>query len=255
MGYLNTTGLTTIDYRICDRFTDPEGDTDKYHTERLYRMPHSQWCYAPWYNVPEVAKPHARSPNDIVFGSFNRFEKISDDCLDAWCDVLDRIPESRLLILDVRTSNGRDELLYRIARRGIDSTRVLTRGRESIFDYFNAIGNVDIALDTWPYNGATTTLNTLWMGVPVVALRGRQGISRGSYSIMQALSMPELIADSRDAYVDINVGLARDVDWRQVLRKTLRERLSASTLMDAPRFVADLEPGYRQMWVEWCRKQ
>src|SRR5207248_1925018 len=100
-----------------------------------------------------------------------------------WCDVLDRIATSRLLILDVRTWGAKDDLLNRIGRRGIDSARISTRGREPIFDYFNAIGNVDIALDTWPYNGATTTLNTLWMGVPIVALHGRRGISRGSYSI------------------------------------------------------------------------
>jgi len=254
LGYLNTTGLTTIDYRICDRHTDPQGETDAFNAERLYRLPHSQWCYAPWYDVPEVMLPHGHCPNDIVFGSFNQYERISDECLDVWCSVLERVPHSRLQILDVRTPLVRDELLYRIALRGIDNVRIETQGREPIFDYFKAIGNVVIALDTWTYNGATTTLNTLWMGVPIVALRGHRGISRGTYSIMQSLSMPELIADSRDAYVDLNVRLAQEVDWRQTLRKTLRDRLRSSPLMDAPRFVADLEAGYRAMWVEWCRK-
>jgi predicted O-linked N-acetylglucosamine transferase (SPINDLY family) len=199
-----------------------------------------------------VPQPHADVPETVVFGSFNQHDRISDACLDQWCRVLLRVPEARLQVLDIRDENIRLSLLDRLARRGIDLTRIVTHGRQPIHNYFQAIGNVDIAFDTWPYNGATTTLNTLWMGVPVVALQGTRAISRGSYSIMCSLRMPELIAESADAYVERNVQLAQDPGWRRELRATLRIRLAASPLMDARRFVADLEDGYRKMWRDWC---
>jgi predicted O-linked N-acetylglucosamine transferase (SPINDLY family) len=215
-------------------------------------MPNSQWCYVPWGEVPLTIEPHADRPDAIVFGSFNQYVKISDNCIGLWSRILVRVPEARLVVLDIREADTRRTLLNRLARNGIDSARVTVRGRENLADYFNAIANVDVALDTSPYNGGTTTFDTLWMGVPVVALRGERGISRGTYSILTSLQLPELIANSTDAYVDLNVRLARDAGWRNTLRKALRGRLASSTLMDTTRFVADLELGYRQMWRDWC---
>ena len=115
-----------------------------------------------------------------------------------------------------------------------------------------AIEDVDIALDTWPYNGGTTTLDTLWMGTPIVALEGTNSIARGSYSILASLNMPELIAGTPTRYAEINVELARDFAWRQELRDTLRARLEASPLMDGGRFVRGLEAAYRRMWIASC---
>jgi predicted O-linked N-acetylglucosamine transferase (SPINDLY family) len=132
---------------------------------------------------------------------------------------------------------------------------VSIRGREAIADYFAAIGNVDIALDTFPYNGGTTTFDTLWMGIPVVVQRGDRGVARSGYSVMQSLQMPELIAPGLDEYVAINVRLAGNSRWRSNLRAALRGRLAASPLMDDTRFVADLEAGYRQMWRTWCESR
>jgi protein O-GlcNAc transferase len=255
LGYLNTSGLSTMDYRISDVHTDPEGATEHLHTERLYRMPYSQWCYAPVYDVPPAQRPHPERPDAVVFGSFNQYAKINDSCLDLWCRILARVPEATLVVLDVPQGNTRDAFRQRLAQRFIDPERVLVRGRQGILEYFAAIGNVDIALDTFPYNGATTTLDTLWMGVPLVALRGDRGIARGGYSILQSMQMPELIADDPDEYIDLNVRLARDAGWRNALRATLRNRLAASPLMDPVRFVADLEAGYRQMWRAWCAAQ
>ena len=143
-------------------------------------------------------------------------------------------------------------LRARVAARHVDPERIVIRGRASILEYFTAIGNTDIALDTFPYNGATTTLDTLWMGVPVVALRGERGISRSSYSIMESLRMPELIAGSSEEYVRLNVALARNAGQRQELRSTLRRRLELSPLMDTAGFVRDLETAYRGMWRVWC---
>jgi predicted O-linked N-acetylglucosamine transferase (SPINDLY family) len=156
------------------------------------------------------------------------------------------------MVLDVPRGKARNHLRDRLVSRGIDPDRVSIRGREAIVDYFAAIGNVDIALDTFPYNGGTTTFDTLWMGVPVVVQLGDRGVARSGYSVMQSLQMPELIATGADEYVAINVGLAGDFRWRSEFRKTLRQRLAASPLMDVSRFVADLEAGYREMWRTWC---
>jgi predicted O-linked N-acetylglucosamine transferase (SPINDLY family) len=169
--------------------------------------------------------------------------------------VLTAVPFSSLLILDVRDDEIRKSLLRRLKRNGIDTARVDLRGREMLPDYFRAIGNVDVALDTFPYNGGTTTLDTLWMGVPVVALRGDRGIARGSYSILQSFGMPELIASDAEEYVEINCRLAASAEWRHRLRATLRDRLRASPLMDAPTFVSDLESAYRAAWIQWCASQ
>jgi predicted O-linked N-acetylglucosamine transferase (SPINDLY family) len=252
LGYLNTTGLTAMDCRICDAHTDPPGTTEHLHTERLLRMPHSQWCYLPWVEVPPVEVPHPDQPDALVFGSFNQFAKISDACLELWSRLLATVPAASLLILDVRDKEVRKTLLRRLDRYRIDPERVTLRGRESVPSYFQAIGNVDIALDTIPYNGGTTTMDTLWMGVPVVALCGDRGIARGSYSILQSLGAQDLIARDADEYVEINRRLAGSPEWRNHQRATLRYRMRTSPLMNAPQFTADLESAYRTVWSEWC---
>jgi predicted O-linked N-acetylglucosamine transferase (SPINDLY family) len=253
LGYLNTTGLATMDYRICDAHTDPPGTTEHLHTERLIRMPHSQWCYSPWVVWPSVAIPHPDRPDALVFGSFNQFAKISDACLELWSRLLATVPPASLVILDVRDKEVHRMLLRRLDRFQIDPARVTLRGRVSVPEYFQAIGNVDIALDTMPYNGGTTTLDTLSMGVPVVAMYGDRGIARGTYSILQSLGAQDLIARDADEYIDINCRLASSPDWRNRLRATLRDRMRASPLMDASQFTADLESAYRSVWVEWCK--
>lgn len=252
LGYLNTTGLRTMDYRICDWHTDPAGATERLHTEHLHRMPHSQWCYAPYYDVPLGQPISAARADAVVFGSFNQYPKISDSCLDLWCRILVQIPEASLIVLDVPGARTQEAFRRRLVRRDVDPNRVEVRDRLGILEYFATIASVDLALDTFPYNGATTTLDTLWMGVPLVALAGDRGIGRGGYSILQSLDLPELIAAGADDYVKLNVTLARDRAWRTRLRATLRNRLATSPLMNGSTFVADLESSYRLMWRAWC---
>jgi protein O-GlcNAc transferase len=244
-----------MDYRITDPHTDPVGLTEHLHTERLVRMPHSQWCYFAWQEIELVATPHADRPDPVVFGSFNQSAKITDSCLALWSRVLARLPDSELIVFDVRRTGSANSLLARLKALGIDPARVRLRGREPVRDYFAAIGNVDIALDTYPYNGGTTSLDALWMGVPVVGLKGDRGIARGTYSILQSLGADELIARSADEYVVVNERLARDTRWRRHLRESLRSRLSRSPLMDARGFTAALEDRYRAMWQAWCASQ
>ena len=254
LGYLNTTGLAAMDYRITDGHTDPEGTTEHLHSERLVRMPHSQWCYFAWEEIEVVTEPHPERPKAIVFGSFNQYAKITDQSLALWSRVLTQVPHAELVVFDVRHAKSGELLVERMQRAGIDPARVTLRGREPVRDYFRALGNVDIALDTFPYNGATTTFDALWMGVPVVALRGDRGIARGTFSILRTLGAEDLIAESADEYVSINTRLASDPGWRNELRRTLRGRLAASPLMDAPAFTRALENAYRRMWEAWCTR-
>ena len=255
LGYLNTTGLTAMDYRVCDWQTDPEGETERLHTEQLVRLPQSQWCYEPWGAVATPTTQHCDATAPVVFGSFNQYAKISDVCLDLWSRILGRVPKSRLTILDVRDEHSRARILERLARRGIPPERVELHGREPIADYHHAISSVDIALDTWPHNGATTTFDALWMGTPLIALRGDRGIARSSASILHTLGMLDLIAETTERYVNLNVRLALDPERRMTLRGELRPRLMRSALMNMNAFVADLEAAYRGMWTRWCTSQ
>ncbi len=171
--------------------------------------------------------------------------------MELWAEILRGEPAAELSILDVPEEHRR-ALLGRFAACGVDPARIAVSGRQTFAAYFAAIGNLDVALDTIPYNGATTTLDTLWMGTPLVALKGDRAVARGAYSILSSLGLPELVAETPAAYVDINLRLARDHAWRSRLRSSLRERLVASPLMDADTFVADLESCYRAMWRSWC---
>jgi protein O-GlcNAc transferase len=245
LGYLNTTGLRTMDYRLVDAHTDPEG-ADGLGSERLARMPHSQWCWAPHYDIPLTAMPSGPA-RPVTFGSFNSIGKISDRCLDLWCEILRRVPQARLRIYAVDSPAYGELQVQRLEARGIARSRVTTIGWLPIEAYFRAFDEVDIALDTLPYNGGTTTFVTYWMGVPMVALAGSRGISRSSYSIAKSAGFEELIASSDTDYVERNAALARDAAARHALRSQLRPRLEASVLMDAERFTRDLETVYRGM--------
>jgi len=254
LGYLNTTGLAAMDYRICDAATDPPGETERLHTERLLRLPCAQWCYQPFADVPDAALPPRAAAGDVLFGSFNQRVKITDVTLDLWSAILRELPTARIAIMDTREGWSRRGLLARLAARGVDAARVDLLERESLRDYFARLANVDIALDTFPYNGATTTLDTLWMGTPLIALRGDRPIARGGYSILTQLGLEDLVARSADEYVCANVKLARDAARRSELRATLRTDLRRSGLVDTHAFVRDLESAYRTMWLDWVGK-
>jgi predicted O-linked N-acetylglucosamine transferase (SPINDLY family) len=248
LGYLNTTGLSTIDFRIVDRHTDPEGETERFNTEQLVRLPHSQWCYLP-FDALSRERPSAQDTSGaVVFGSFNQRVKVTDATLDLWSRILRELPEARLLVMDVADGWARSDLLSRLTARGIVEQRVQLLPRENPAAYFARLATVDIALDAFPYNGATTTFDTLWMGTPMVALRGDRGIARGGYSILSELGVDALVARNDDDYVRANVRLAQDASLRASLHGTLRDRLRASPLLDTLRFTRDLEAAYRGMW-------
>lgn len=250
MGYLNTTGLPAMDYRICDRQTDPEECSARLSTERLVYLAHSQWCYTPWW-APADPVPVERSGGRVRFGSVNKYSKISDPCVETWAQILVRVPDSELSLLGV-PDDSRSSVIERFARHGIDPSRISIAGRVALRDYYLAIAGLDIALDSRPYSGGTTTLDTLWMGTPVVATAGNRPTARSAYSILHSAGMQELIAENPDDLIALNAKLACDAQWRRRLHATLRLRLARSPLMDVPAFMKDLEACYRRMWTTWC---
>jgi predicted O-linked N-acetylglucosamine transferase (SPINDLY family) len=250
LGYPNTTGLKQIDYRLTDNLTDPPGMTDQLYSERLARLPHSFLCYAPPASAPQVA-PLPSGP--ITFCCFNNYPKISDTVLTLWARILIALPDSRFLLKcgsleDVRV---RTQLTGRFATLGVDPSRILldrfTIHRE---EHLQRYGACHIALDTYPYNGTTTTCEALWMGVPVVTLAGRTHASRVGLSLLENSALHELIARNSDQYVEIAVKLALDSERLLKYRLTLRRQLSCSPLTDAVRFTRDLETIYRKLISE-----
>jgi len=252
LGYLNTTGMSRIRYRITDRHADPTGLTDRYHTETLVRLPHSQWCYRPFVSVACAEMPPLTRNGHVTFGSFNQALKISPETRRLWSGILQRLPGSRMVIFGIAEGRARDELVTDLVGAGGERGRITVLPYVSLQDYFNGFNSVDIALDATPYSGGTTSLDALWMGVPVVTAPGTRPSSRSTASILTTAGLAEWIATGPEDYVRLAVEFAGADGILAGLRRTLRDRLRASPLMDEKRFVRDLENAYRQMWRAWC---
>lgn len=245
LGYLHTTGLTRIQYRICDRNTDPEGEADALHTERLLRLPHSQWCYRPLVqaDTPPAAPPLERN-SYLTFGSFNQVAKLSGTCRRLWAELLRAVPRARLVLLGIPEGPARAALLEDFERLGVGRERLSVEGHLPVREYFRRVATVDIALDTTPYSGGTTTCDTLWMGVPVVTLAGERSVGRSAASILRTLGLDEWVATTPATYAAIAVRAADAHSELGRLRSELRSRMLASRLMDEATFVRDMEDAY-----------
>jgi protein O-GlcNAc transferase len=252
LGYLNTTGLTRVHYRICDRYSDPEPLADAFHTETLVRLPHSQWCYRPFIADIPVADLPSKKNGFVTFGSFNHVSKLSPGIRGLWADILKRMPDSRLLLAGVPDGPAKEGLLADLKGAGVSAARIATLPYAALDDYLRSIGGVDIALDTTPYSGGTTTCDALWMGVPVVALQGSRSISRSAASVLSSVGLADWIAATPEDYVRLAAGFARDRARLSDLRGSLRQKMQRSPIMDETAFVRDLENAYRTMWRAWC---
>jgi predicted O-linked N-acetylglucosamine transferase (SPINDLY family) len=251
LAYVSTTGLRAIDYRLTDPQLDPTGDDQPYYSERSVRLPRTYWCYQPPDNAPPVASLPALTSGTVTFGSMNRSAKITPQAFAAWCQVLKATAHSRL-ILHWGEGSHRDEARRKLSQYGIDPSRLEFVAALPFNEYLQQYNRFDIALDPFPYPGGTTTCDALWMGVPVVTLAGRTASSRGGLSIMTNLALPELVARNVDQYIEIATALATDFQRLELLRSTLRPRMLASPLMDAPQFAKDVETAFRQMWRTRC---
>jgi predicted O-linked N-acetylglucosamine transferase (SPINDLY family) len=254
LGYLNTTGLTRVQYRITDAHCDPPGVSDRWHTETLVRLPHSQWCYRPFLSVPAAERPPVERKGHVTFGSCTQAAKLSGLTRRLWAQVLARLPTARLVILGVASGQATTDLLHDLANSGIAAARVTVVPFAPLHDYFRWFDAVDIALDPTPYSGGTTTCDALWMGVPVITVPGRRSASRSAAGILATVGAVEWVAATPEDYVRIAVELARDPAALAQVRGSLRRRMRASPLMDEHRFVRDLEDAYRRMWRTWCEE-
>jgi len=250
LGYPGTTGLTAIDYRLSDPHLDPTAEDERFYSEKTVRLPDAFWCYDALITGLPVDNLPALTHGRFTLGCLNNFCKITESTLDLWSMVLAAIP-ARLLVLAPRGASC-DRISGGLNRRGIETNRiefVEFQPREKYLDQYHQI---DLCLDTVPYPGHTTTIDALWMGVPVVNLPGRNAIGRGGVSILRNVGLEELIARDAADYVRIAKSLASDLPRLAALRSSLRGRIEQSPLMDAPRFARNLEAAFRAMWRKWC---
>lgn len=253
LGYLNTTGMKAIDYRISDSYADPPGLSDRVHTEKLLRLPRTLWCYRPPPDAPPVAALPALRRGHVTFASFNHVAKLNPRVLELWAQLLHQLPGSRLLVMAVPDDGA--EARIRRGLAGVDPDRVSMLGRLERAGYWQQFAGVDIALDPFPYAGGATTCDTLWMGVPVVTLAGDYGFSRSGVTILANAGLSHLIAQGAGDYLRLARALAGDLDRLARLRRGLRERLRASALTDASAYARDLHGAYRNIWRDWCGRQ
>jgi predicted O-linked N-acetylglucosamine transferase (SPINDLY family) len=250
LGYVSTTGLAAMDYRLSDPYLDPPGEERNY-VEQTIRLPHCYWCYEPPEGSPEVGPLPALSTGQMTFGCFNNFSKLTTPTLQTWARILASIPNSRLL-LHSHTGTHFDDVRRLFAASGISGDRIQFVGFQPTLEYLRQHHHIDIALDPFPYAGGTTTCDAMWMGVPVVTLAGRTAVGRAGVSLLNTVGLPELIARSPDEYVSIALSLGGNLSALAALRSSLRPRMLRSDLMNAPQFAADMEAAFRRMWVACC---
>jgi predicted O-linked N-acetylglucosamine transferase (SPINDLY family)/glycosyltransferase involved in cell wall biosynthesis len=244
LGYPGTTGLPAIDFRITDAFADPQGKTDHFHTEKLIRVPECAWCFQPGGSTPEVEPLPALKKGYVTFGCFNNMAKLNPALFEVWAEILILVPGSHLrLKARTLTDEGvRKELMAYFTERGIEENRLEFFGHtKKTTDHLSHYHSVDIALDSFPYHGTTTTCEAMWMGCPVVTRAGKVHVSRVGVSLLNAVGIQEFIAETREDYIQKAVDLAGDLNKLNALRSTLRETMKSSVLMNESVFVRGFE--------------
>ena len=250
LAYPSTTGMEAMDHRLTDWILDPPGRDGDY-AEKSVRLAHCYWCYPRGQTQVAVSELPAKTKGFVTFGSLNNFSKVSKGALELWARIMREVKDSRLL-LHARPGSHYGRVKEFFAGMGVAPERLTLTAMVPREEYFALYCQVDIALDPFPYGGGTTTCDALWMGVPVVSLRGRTAVGRGGASILSSVGLPELVAESPEEYVRIARELAGDWGKLAKLRAGLRNRMENSPLMDRDGFVRDLENAYRQMWTAWC---
>jgi predicted O-linked N-acetylglucosamine transferase (SPINDLY family) len=238
--------MSAVDVRITDAVADPEG-AERCHSERLVRLPLGFLCYRPYRDAPEPAPPRRGAP---VLGSFNNIAKVTPAVVAAWSRILDRVPEATILIKDraLADEQTKQRLRTLFAAEGIDLARVRLSGRiEDLRGHLGLYGEVDVALDPFPYNGTTTTCEAMWMGVPPVTLRGTRHAGRVGASLLTQVGLADLIAEDLEGYVATAAALAGDRDRLARLRSAMRARMAASSLCDKAGFARRMEEALRNM--------
>ena len=251
IGYMNTTGLQEVDYFLSDVHCQPKDEMARGFTEKVLRLPQSHLCYAPKVLRP-LPVPAAIAPclenGWVTFGCFNNFSKVSRQTLLLWRAILEQVPTARLVLKSKTCSipAGREMIRHRLAALSMDSQRIELRPYSP--DYLEQYQDIDVALDTLPYNGGLTTCEALYMGVPVVTLRGRSHGARFGASLLENAGVAELLAESEMEYVKKAVQLAASPEILQRFHEGLRQEMERSALMDGQRYMKDMETAYQQIW-------
>ena len=252
IGWFDTTGLRAIDYFLTDVYCDPEGNEDLF-SETLLRLPHSHFCYTPSEAVLQVKRQYTvHAP--VVFGSFNNFQKITEEMLSVWLCIVQQVPGSHLLLKNVKDNAYEMEALRKKAEHAgflPQQIEIRTCSRDYLEEYLD----MDIALDTYPYPGGGTTCEALYMGIPVISLYGTRHGARFGYSILKNLGLEELAVKDTATYIERAVALARDPELLLALHSNLRSMMQKSPLMDAKNYVAEVEAYYEKIWEKYLQGQ
>jgi predicted O-linked N-acetylglucosamine transferase (SPINDLY family) len=253
LGYFATTGLREIDWKIGDPWVTPT-EEEAHFTERIWRMPVCCYCFAPPVDAPPVAELPSRANGYVTYGCLNNLAKLNDGVVETWARVLRADPDARLLLKSrpLRSEEVVDRVRRRFAHHGVGAERLLLESADHYPRHLEAYARVDVALDPFPYTGGATTTESLWMGVPVLTLRGDRYIGHQGETLLRAAALPDWIATDQDDYVRKALQLAADREGLARLRAGLRARTASSPLFDARRFARDLEAAWRGMWAAWC---
>lgn len=254
LGYLGTTGLKAVDYLIADSWTLPPSEEANF-SEKVFRLPETYLCFSP-PNVEILpgALP-ALSAGHITFGSFNNLTKVNDSVIEAWSAILAQVPESKLFLKSKQIAGQavKQRLLEKFARHDVDGRRLILEGHtQSYGEHYAAYQRVDIALDPFPYPGITTTIESLWMGVPVLTLCGERFVSRQGVGLLTNAGLADWVAADVSGYIEQAVLRASRVQELSALRAGLRRQLLASPIFDSGRFARHFEAALRSMWAQWC---
>jgi protein O-GlcNAc transferase len=250
LAYPGTTGVAAIDYRLSDPRLDPEG-FEAHYSERTLRLADSFWCYDPLTNGPEVGPLPAIKRGHLTLGCLNNPCKLTESTLRLWGGVMRAIPDARLLLM-APVGRYRERLLRRLAVQKVAPERVDFVGFRPRADYLHSYHDIDLGLDSFPYNGHTTSLDSLWMGVPIISRVGKTSVGRGGLSQLFHLDLLDLAAETDEAFVEKAVALGTDLPRLAALRRDLRARLECSPLMDGKRFARNIEAAYTQAWTAHC---
>ncbi len=247
-GYPNTSGLTAMDYRITDEWADPPGMTERWHTEKLVRLPRGFLCFRPEGSAPAVAKPPCLSRGTITFGSCSKPAKWNNVVIRTWGAILRQVPDSRLLLHHSTTGSAQTRVREEFFSHGIAPNRIGISGALDWNAHWKWFHQVDLALDPFPYNGTAGSCETLWMGVPFIALAGRTHVARVGVSLLTRIGLERLVVRDEEEYVALAVQLCGDREALAGLRYGMRRRMQNSTLMDGGAFTRRLEDAYWKMW-------
>lgn len=250
MGYLQTTGLSRMDYRLTDARSTPHETSAALHTERLVPLEGGQWCYRPFVDIEAATRPPFLDNGFITFGCFTQASKVTPHMCRRWANILRALPDAHLQVSDVSSAVHRAQLEQAFATLGIAPDRLRLLPRMELPGYFAAFHAVDIGLDTYPYGGGTTTIDALWMNVPVVTALGATPMSRSAASVLLELGLDEWVAPRIEDYETLAIRRAQDRDALERLRSGLRGMLRASALMDESGFTRKLEAAFDRMWAE-----